>query len=53
MKLLSGLQSLRTNLLDLEVAFHKSGQISTFRLTIGLPVVIFMGMVEILRLWFH
>jgi hypothetical protein len=38
MKLLSDLSSTRTNLLQVELLFQESGQLSALRVTVGLPL---------------
>jgi hypothetical protein len=48
MKLLDNLQSLRANLLQIEMAFHESGQLSVFRLAIGVPIAIAILLIEII-----
>jgi hypothetical protein len=48
MKLLDKLQSLRANLLQLEMAFHENGRLSVFRLAIGLPLAVAILLLEII-----
>jgi hypothetical protein len=41
------MQNLRANLLQLDMAFHENGRLSTFKLAIGLPIAIAIVLLEI------
>jgi hypothetical protein len=49
MKPATDLSSTRTQLLQVELAFHESGRLSTLRVTLGLPLAIAIALFEIVR----
>jgi hypothetical protein len=49
MKEMVDLSSIRTNLLQVEMAFHDNGRLSALKVTIGLPVALAIALFEIVR----